>query len=79
MIGSYAIGQQTFLEQANVSERCHPEPADLSESEAIQRAQRGDADALARIYQCTAGVSMPCVCAWREILLKPRISPRMRS
>jgi len=51
MIGSYAIGQQTFLEQANVSERCHPEPADLSESEAIQRAQRGDADALARIYQ----------------------------
>jgi RNA polymerase sigma-70 factor (ECF subfamily) len=51
MIGSYAIEQQAFMEQANVSERSRPEPADLSESEAIRRAQRGDADALARIYQ----------------------------
>src|SRR5258708_36430436 len=51
MIGSYAIEQQAFMEQVNVSERSRPEPADLSESEAIRRAQRGDADALARIYQ----------------------------
>ena len=51
MIGSYAIEQHEFLEQANAPERSRPETADLSESEAIRRAQRGDADALARIYQ----------------------------
>jgi len=44
-------GQQTFLERENVTERSRPECPELSESEAIRRAQRGDADAFERIYQ----------------------------
>jgi RNA polymerase sigma-70 factor, ECF subfamily len=51
MVGSYAIEEQKLLEPPNVSGGYHPEWTDLSESEAIRRAQRGDADGFERIYQ----------------------------
>lgn len=48
---SYSSEQQGTLKQANTSESAHPERADLSELEAIRRAQRGDADGFEHIYQ----------------------------
>src|SRR6266581_3150972 len=49
MIGS-STSAETFWEQANVSHRSRPLLAELSESETIRRAQRGDSDAFERIY-----------------------------
>jgi len=51
MTGSYTSEQQVFLKQMSASERTRPERADLSESEAIRRAQRGYADGFEHIYQ----------------------------
>ena len=48
---SYSSERQEILKQANTSERAHPERADLSELEAIRRAQRGEADGFEHIYQ----------------------------
>src|SRR5260370_13498092 len=45
MIGSYAIKQQALFESANFAERSCAERPELSESEAITGAQRGDAEA----------------------------------
>ncbi len=45
MIGSYAIKQQGLFESANLPERSRAERVELSESEAITGAQRGDAEA----------------------------------
>jgi RNA polymerase sigma-70 factor, ECF subfamily len=51
MTGSYASEQQAVLEQGHFSNRSRPARAELSEREAIQRAQRGDAEGFERIYQ----------------------------
>jgi RNA polymerase sigma-70 factor (ECF subfamily) len=51
MTGSYANEQQVFLKPANSYEPAGSKRADLSESEAIQRAQRGDADGFEHIYR----------------------------
>jgi len=51
MIRSHAGEQQLFLEQTSAPELSRPERAHLSESEAIRRAQRGDADGFEHIYQ----------------------------
>jgi len=51
MTASYTGEQQAFPEQGNVSERSRSERADLLESEAIRRAQRGDAEGFERIYE----------------------------
>ena len=50
MNGSYASEQQVFRKPTSASERPRPERADLSEREAIQRAQRGEADGFEHIY-----------------------------
>src|SRR6266436_7783247 len=49
MIGS-STAAQTFWEQADVPDRSRPEWSELSESETIRRAQRGDSDAFERNY-----------------------------
>lgn len=51
MTGSYASEQQVFSKPTSTSEHARPERADLSEREAIQRAQRGEADGFEHIYQ----------------------------
>jgi RNA polymerase sigma-70 factor, ECF subfamily len=51
MTGAYAIKHYAVFKPANVPERPTPEGAELSESEAITRAQRGDAGAFERIYK----------------------------
>jgi RNA polymerase sigma-70 factor, ECF subfamily len=50
MTGSYTSEQQVFLKPTTTSEHTRPERADLSEREAIQRAQRGDADGFEHLY-----------------------------
>jgi len=50
MITSYACEQQGFLDSPGVSRRSRPEWANLPESDAIRRAQCGDAGAFERIY-----------------------------
>ncbi len=79
MTGSYTSEQQVFLKQMSASERTRPERADLSESEAIRRAQRGYADGFEHIYQSYCRRVYARACAWWEIPLKLRISPRRRS
>jgi RNA polymerase sigma-70 factor, ECF subfamily len=49
MIGS-CTSEQTFWEQANDADHSRRELAEISESETIRRAQRGDSDAFERIY-----------------------------
>ena len=49
MIGPSTTAE-TLWEQANVSDHSRPELPELSESETIRRAQRGDSDAFERIY-----------------------------
>ena len=51
MVGSYTNHKQAGLAEAALSLRPQPEKAELAESEAIQRAQRGDEDAFERIYK----------------------------
>jgi RNA polymerase sigma-70 factor (ECF subfamily) len=51
MTGSCVIKQQGLFGTTNFPERARADRAELSESEAIQRAQRGDACAFERIYQ----------------------------
>jgi RNA polymerase sigma-70 factor (ECF subfamily) len=51
MIASFACEQHALMHDPGVSKRCRPEWADLPESDAIRRAQRGDAGAFERIYQ----------------------------
>jgi RNA polymerase sigma-70 factor (ECF subfamily) len=49
MIGPSTTAE-TFWEQAGIPDQSRPELAELSESETIRRAQRGDSDAFERIY-----------------------------
>jgi RNA polymerase sigma-70 factor, ECF subfamily len=51
MIASYAGEQQAFLDNPTVSKTFRPESTHLPESDAIRRAQRGDAGAFEAIYQ----------------------------
>jgi RNA polymerase sigma-70 factor, ECF subfamily len=55
MTGSYTSEQQVFLKQTSDSAPTRPERSELAESEAIRRAQRGDADGFERIYQLHCG------------------------
>lgn len=51
MISPNASEQRDFIDWVHVSNHVQPFLAELSESEAIERAQRGDACAFERIYQ----------------------------
>jgi RNA polymerase sigma-70 factor, ECF subfamily len=51
MTYSYTGELQVFLKQTSASECARSDRPDLSESEAIRRAQRGDADGFEHIYQ----------------------------
>jgi RNA polymerase sigma-70 factor, ECF subfamily len=51
MTHSYTGEQLAFLKQTSASERARSDRPDLSESEAIQRAQRGDSDGFEHIYR----------------------------
>lgn len=51
MTGSYTGEQQPFLKQTSTSEGTRPERTDLSENEAVRKAQRGDADGFEHIYR----------------------------
>ena len=51
MTRSYTSEQQEFLKQTSASERAQPESSDLSEHEAIRRAQCGDADGFEHLYK----------------------------
>jgi hypothetical protein len=55
MTHSYTGELQVFLKQTSASECARSDRPDLSESEAIRRAQREDADGFEHIYQSYSG------------------------
>jgi RNA polymerase sigma-70 factor (ECF subfamily) len=51
MIGSYSSGRQEYLAGSRVAGHSQPAPTELSEGDAIRRAQCGDSDAFEHIYK----------------------------